>query len=702
MVEDSSGYQQCRFCNSTFSDEILKKIEDQKDDVYCESCGDIIIRVQNKYHFDPLDITENKPKRNIDDTQMIHQKELKPNPDALNFPIGRIFYDKDFSLTFKSNFVIVFSRQVCYAALRLEQKGEIELGCSEIPENVMNDLYMSTRHIQDRRINADFLTNLRKISKEEFENNLEKLQTKIQSNHQYLEDFHVYTRWLIRKVYLIITDGVSKNELLKIDLTIFRDLKVFFESELDNLTINHSKSNFEIQKSIIEYTGPISFNIKKLTVPVLKSRSIRGLTETAESIDNIWTDGRVSKGSVFGIIYLWKNKENGKIYWGRTEQRLFHYKGLVPISDRFYGYYKKARTYMKKDDSIYHHMHEAIGKHTDEQDGINAIFKVFELQVFEIVYSSGDFVSDCKRIEALEDWWINRTDSRNKTIGYNIRGGSIGSHTGHSKIDIDLGLLKRLMQSGYTQEQITNYFGVDRKTIFNRLKEGWPDTKGNWYLVVRKFVKPLLVKFIKSGMEQEEIMKQFSSPFTSNGYMSRSQLYNIFEDCFDGKHFEEMQQSFLSSIIDSLIEEGYRTPTEFADKLINMDNKRVWTFLVTHKVPYAVSLISDYISKGFVTTSTLAIELGLLSSTIELFLRKHMRGIRVEKLELYDKPRAWLHILESDTSEDLLFILGYTQKTIDTYRVRGKINSTLENLLGIPYELAKIQAAKSQSDKKSS
>ncbi|NVM19835.1 MAG: hypothetical protein HWN80_19185 [Candidatus Lokiarchaeota archaeon] len=243
MVEDSSGYHRCRFCNSIFSDDILKRIENQKDDVYCESCGDIIKRVQNKYSINPPDIAENEPKTNINKTPETPQEELKPNPDVLNFPIGRVFYDKDFPLVFKSNFVIVFSRQVCFAALRLEHEGEIELGHSEIPENTMNDLYMSTRHIQDRQINADFLTNLRKISKEEFKNNLKKLQTKIQSNRQYLEDFHVYTRWLIRKVYLIISDEVSKNELSKIDLTIFRDLKEFFEGELDNLTIEYNTIN---------------------------------------------------------------------------------------------------------------------------------------------------------------------------------------------------------------------------------------------------------------------------------------------------------------------------------------------------------------------------------------------------------------------------------------------------------------------------
>jgi hypothetical protein len=451
----------------------------------------------------------------------------------------------------------------------------------------------------------------------------------------------------------------------------------------------------DIQKSIVEYTGPIVFKnrVKDLRIPDLEDRSIRDVTETVEFIDNTWADGRAPKGAVFGIIYLWINKENGKIYWGRTEQRLFHYRNKVPISDRFYDYYKDAKNYYKKDGSLYHHMHEAIGKQTNEQDAIRALFEQFELKVFEIVYSSGNFDSDCDRIEAIEEWWITKTDSRNKAIGYNIRGGSIGTHTGHSKIDIDMGLLKRLIQSGYSQKQVANYFGVERKTIFNRLKEGWPDTGGNWYLAVRKFVKPLLERYIKSGMEQEEIRRQFSSPYSSDGYMSRSQLYSIFEDCFEGDHFDALQDTYLNSIIDTLLDQGYRTPAEIASKLKNIDTGGVWKFLVMRKVAYAISLIEDFISKGFITTKTLANELNLPQHVIEKFLLKKMRGIRIEKLELYDRPRAWRHILESETPKDLLSILGYTQSTLSSYRQSGKIESMVEKILGVSYNIAKIRAA---------
>ena len=225
MIEDSPGYQRCRFCKSPFSDEILNKIKANNIDVYCEICGDIIKRVQENYDFSPPDIDEGEPKTNIDITPEAAQKTLKPHPDALKFPIGRIFYDYDFPITFKTNFAVVFSRQVCFAAMRLEQEGEIDLGEAEIPENALNDLYMATRHVQDKIIKPEFLKNLLKISKDEFESNLKKFQAKIQANRQYMEDFHVYTRWLIRKVYLIISNGASEDQLSKFDLTLYKDLE---------------------------------------------------------------------------------------------------------------------------------------------------------------------------------------------------------------------------------------------------------------------------------------------------------------------------------------------------------------------------------------------------------------------------------------------------------------------------------------------
>ena len=227
MVEDEARSQRCRFCHSSFSLEVLNKIEDGKRDVYCEHCGDVIKRVNDKYDFNPPDNTENEPK-----TMIVYQpanprkvrKKMKPNPDAFNFPIGRIFYDIEFPLTFKSNFIIVFSRLICASALRLEEAGLIDFSDPEPTDDAINDLYMATRVVQNKRIKPEFLNNLRDASIEEFEGNLKKLQAKIQSNRQFMEDFHVYSRWLLRRVFVIIAENKPDEQLTTFEKTILNDL----------------------------------------------------------------------------------------------------------------------------------------------------------------------------------------------------------------------------------------------------------------------------------------------------------------------------------------------------------------------------------------------------------------------------------------------------------------------------------------------
>jgi len=81
MVVDDINSHQCRFCNLSFSDDIIKKIKDDREDVYCENCGDLINRVNSKYNLNPLDIAKNEPKTktNIKVRLHKHRKELKPN-----------------------------------------------------------------------------------------------------------------------------------------------------------------------------------------------------------------------------------------------------------------------------------------------------------------------------------------------------------------------------------------------------------------------------------------------------------------------------------------------------------------------------------------------------------------------------------------------------------------------------------------------
>lgn len=265
MVEDEARPHRCLFCKSPFSNEILNKIKDGMDDVYCENCGDIINRVQNKYNFNPSDIAEEDPKTNIDSSPAIPLIEPKPGPDALNYPIGRVFYDTDFPLIFKSNFIIVFARLTCFHALYMEREGQLQLGEPYIPEDALNNLYMSTRSVQDMQIRSEFLKNLDEISEDEFERYLKQLQAKIQSNQQYLEDFHVYSRWLISTVYLLLSKNWNKENLNKFDRIIRDDLKSvdIIKNEFSKIFAKIDKDIEEDDPNIIKNTTGLNNSFRK-------------------------------------------------------------------------------------------------------------------------------------------------------------------------------------------------------------------------------------------------------------------------------------------------------------------------------------------------------------------------------------------------------------------------------------------------------
>jgi len=268
---------------------------------------------------------------------------------------------------------------------------------------------------------------------------------------------------------------------------------------------------------------------------------------------------------------------NGKIMFGRTEQRLKHCKGMAPISDRIYKYIRKARTYYKKDGSIYSDMYKIHRKAGGGTKGINAIFDNVEIDIWEVVFSTGDFDYDCSFIELLEDWWIDKTDSRNPTIGYNIQKGSAGSHQGiHKghKIKIEMSILESLLTNGYPQKLIAKYFNVPRELIFRRIKEYWPDTNRNYYEALKKFLKPTLEKYIKQGYNVKQIAEFFPSLKRENG-VQRATVYRWFKWIWGTRNFKQVQRSYLKEIVRSLILEGLNIPDMIEDNRLQLSKYQI-------------------------------------------------------------------------------------------------------------------------------
>ena len=74
--------------------------------------------------------------------------------------------------------VEMFSTLVSFSVLKLKKVWQFEPKDSQVPENVINDVYMCTRHVQDKKIKSEFLNNLKEISEEEFLYFLRQLQQK--------------------------------------------------------------------------------------------------------------------------------------------------------------------------------------------------------------------------------------------------------------------------------------------------------------------------------------------------------------------------------------------------------------------------------------------------------------------------------------------------------------------------------------------
>jgi hypothetical protein len=425
-----------------------------------------------------------------------------------------------------------------------------------------------------------------------------------------------------------------------------------------------------------EYGYVIVPNINQRFTIAIKSK---------ELIRSTWTEGKSKKAVVFGVIYKWTNKKNGKFMWGRTEQRPIdsqEHPLLGAISPRLIDYIQKSKYYNTKDDSIYSAMHDIYITAGKGNKGIKVIKNIFDVRIEEIIFESGDFEYDCHFIEAVEQSYISITSSDNPNIGYNIRGGSVGSHKGHSKKVIDKSILGNLIKNGRSQEEIEKYFKVDRKTIFNRIKEYWSSTKGNWYEVRRLLLKPEILKYVKQGYSQEEIRRFFPSSYNKDGFMSRSQIYQVFQDCFEGKSFKGIQENCLGSLIDCFNKEGLLTPIQLAPKFKGLDEIKIWTFLVNNRESYLKLLITFLISKGYRTTIKLAEKMGINQWNVERFIEKSMRGIRTEVIESFDRPLARNLMYECNRYIQLLQKMGYKESTIQTYISKNKINDLIKKIFG--------------------
>ncbi|KKM18273.1 hypothetical protein LCGC14_1667380, partial [marine sediment metagenome] len=186
----------CRYCGWKIPTNFIQKVSENGVSAFCENCGtellnenpirDIIISEEKS----DQDLTMNKKKKTI--YYKIYEKiRIEKNP------IARVLRDSDFIKSFKDNFLLAMSRVIYYHLRKLELGSAIQDKNKKLTKDTIDKIYEEINPIFSKRFKLEYLENLHKMNRRDFEKWLIKLHTKLKLNKNFHNDFVLYLRWLI-------------------------------------------------------------------------------------------------------------------------------------------------------------------------------------------------------------------------------------------------------------------------------------------------------------------------------------------------------------------------------------------------------------------------------------------------------------------------------------------------------------------------
>jgi len=240
----------CSYCGAKMSTEILSILEKSINPVYCEFCGAEVKKV--KYADIPNSLVHGN--ENTSDLAIFNANDSRSTLS----PLGEIYFDPDFSKTFKDTLIIVIARIIYYNMNKLYNIEDLKNSDIELSESTLNEIADTLEPLTNKRIRINFYGKLKDFSIKKFEKLLKKLQLKIQSEQKYHDKFIIYLRWLISIVFKLITERWDARILPSFENTILKDLKSY--------GFNTYSKEFEYDELIekfLHYTHEIKF-IKNL------------------------------------------------------------------------------------------------------------------------------------------------------------------------------------------------------------------------------------------------------------------------------------------------------------------------------------------------------------------------------------------------------------------------------------------------------
>ena len=276
-ISKSNSLNRCKFCGWKFPNDLLEKLDEISDPLFCELCG-AEIRYNNVKSQENDEIIKSKSEIDLNGSinksngsvwkgfyetikKFVSENEIGEIQERLTKKqkehITRVYKDSDFPKIFKENFIIVFARIIYFELKKLKSTANLKNSKRKLTKAELKTLTEGLKPIAKKDIKAEFLKNLHKISQNDFKKWLKKLQVKLKSSPTYYNDFITYIQWLIIIIAKIVSELWDKTNLPKFEQTILKDLKNYFYSFY--FTKNNIKNEPKDQENIKKNSKQIDY-----------------------------------------------------------------------------------------------------------------------------------------------------------------------------------------------------------------------------------------------------------------------------------------------------------------------------------------------------------------------------------------------------------------------------------------------------------
>ncbi len=234
MVVDNSRlyYYSCPNCEWRILNNQIREISGYEDKIhFCERCGSKL---------DKINLT------NLDNTE---ENNSETTLNSIEHPVEIIAEDHDIQIGFIDNLTLVLARMIYFNIRYLEKTLDKKFDNVELDVKLLNLLSGALMPILHNDVEEDFLDKLNEITLADFYSNLTKIHNKVKLYPIFRQRFIIYLRWLVKQVFILVSELWNKGLIDKFEAMIFRDLNTYdfnkIQSKMSS-TINNiqEKRNF--------------------------------------------------------------------------------------------------------------------------------------------------------------------------------------------------------------------------------------------------------------------------------------------------------------------------------------------------------------------------------------------------------------------------------------------------------------------------